>query len=239
MGPALDNRLLAYRENARRVPSVTGEVVPERVHTRSGYRREILERIYEDLTELDREGTLRDEWVNARGAIARFQRGSIEIRVIDTQECVRADVAVVAAVVGAVRSVADGPLLDPDAASNVEQETLTEVLEQAIYLGDRAHVASPEYLEVLGAPAGRRGSPSLREVWQHLAEVGAYRDPAASELSDALEVILEDGPLARRIREAVQGADTYAEPTRNQLRSVYERLADCVSAGEMFRAGMG
>ena len=74
-GPALDNRLVAYRENARRVPSVTGRVVPERVHRRAEYRRDVLGRMYEDMAELDPEGTLRHEWLNARGAIARLERG--------------------------------------------------------------------------------------------------------------------------------------------------------------------
>jgi hypothetical protein len=30
---------------------------------------------------------LRHEWVNARGAIARFDRSAIEIRVLDVAEC--------------------------------------------------------------------------------------------------------------------------------------------------------
>ena len=54
-----------------RVPSVSGKVVPERVRSRAQYRREILERVYADLSSLDHEGTLRNEWVNARGCIAR------------------------------------------------------------------------------------------------------------------------------------------------------------------------
>ena len=33
VGPALDNRLLAYRDNARWIPSVTGRVVPERIRS--------------------------------------------------------------------------------------------------------------------------------------------------------------------------------------------------------------
>ncbi|NJD19533.1 MAG: glutamate--cysteine ligase, partial [Gemmatimonadetes bacterium] len=67
--PALDARLVAYRGNARRVPSVTGLVVPEPAFTREQYEREILGRIYADMAALDPEGTLRHEWANARGAI--------------------------------------------------------------------------------------------------------------------------------------------------------------------------
>ena len=46
----------------------------------AAYERDILQRIYSDLEPLDPEGVLRHEWVNARGAIARFDRGTVEIR---------------------------------------------------------------------------------------------------------------------------------------------------------------
>ena len=97
-GPALDTRLAMYRGNARRVPSVTGSVVPEAVFSRAEYERVVLGRIYGDLAELDPEGVLRHEWVNARGAIARFDRGTVEVRLIDAQECPSADLAVTPAI---------------------------------------------------------------------------------------------------------------------------------------------
>jgi hypothetical protein len=233
LGPALDNRLLAYRDNARLVPSVTGKVVPESVRSRAAYRREILERVYADLEPLDPEGTLRNEWVNARGAIARFQRGSIEIRVIDAQECARADVAVAGAVMGAVRFLAEGVLREPGAGSDVELEMLTDVLERAIYQGEKARLEYPEYSGVLGMDGA--DAPTLRDVWERLIEVGAREDPSAAEWFDALEVIISEGPLARRIRDALGEVSLGGEPGRERLAAVYSRLADCVSQGEMFR----
>src|SRR5690606_34786160 len=94
----LDNRLAVYAENCRRVPSVSGAVVPEPVYSRADYETGLLGRIYRDLAPLDPAGTLRHEWVNARGAIARFDRSAIEIRLLDTQECPAADIAVAALV---------------------------------------------------------------------------------------------------------------------------------------------
>jgi len=38
-----DSRLVAYRDNCRRIPSVTGRVIPEPVCDRGDYEREILE----------------------------------------------------------------------------------------------------------------------------------------------------------------------------------------------------
>ena len=51
----------------------------------------------------DPDGVLRDEFLNSRGAIARFGRGSIEVRVIDVQECPRADLAVAVLVEGVLK----------------------------------------------------------------------------------------------------------------------------------------
>jgi glutamate---cysteine ligase / carboxylate-amine ligase len=90
----LDNRLEVYRHNARRVPRVSGAVIPEPVFSRQAYEQEILQPLYRDIAPLDPDGTLQFEWLNARGAIARFDRNTIEIRVLDVQECPRADLAV-------------------------------------------------------------------------------------------------------------------------------------------------
>jgi gamma-glutamyl:cysteine ligase YbdK (ATP-grasp superfamily) len=235
-GPALDNRLLAYRGNARRIPSVTGRVVPERVRTQAEYRRGILGTIYEDMRPLDPEGVLRHEWVNARGAIARMERGSIEIRVIDSQECARADVAVAAAVHGAVRFLAEGPLRDPECAAGVDMETLVEVLEGTIWQGERARVESLEYRAVLGMEG--REAPTAGETWRHLIEVGALADPAAGEWQEPLETISSEGPLARRILNSLGVGGTAAEE-RERLGVVYGRLADCIAKGEVFHADEG
>ena len=229
-GAALDNRLAAYRDNARRVPSVTGRVVPERVHTRLEYRHRILETIYKDLAPLDAEGILHHEWVNARGAIARFGRGSIEIRLIDAQESPAADLAVVAAVVGAVRYLAEGVLGDAEAGAQVGTGELAELLDATIRDGERAVVTSLPYRALLGMEGAR--PPSAGEVWRHLVEVGVGTWEGAAEWRHALEVILGEGPLARRLLTAAGEA-----PDRAGLERVYRRLADAISAGETFRAG--
>lgn len=232
-GPALDNRLLAYRGNAKSIPSVSGRVVPERVRSQAEYRRNVLGRVYEDLRPSDPEGVLRHEWVNARGAIARMERGSIEVRVIDSQESARADVAVAAAVFHAVRFLVEGGLRDPESARDVDMDTLTDVLERTIWQGERAFVEPLEYRAVLGMEG--RAAPTAAEVWRHLIEVGAQTDPAAHEWAEALDTIVEQGPLARRILESL-GEGGSAGKARERLAAVYERLAECISRGDIFHA---
>ena len=89
----LDNRLVVYRGNCAKIASVTGEVVPEPLGSIGEYHERVLETIYRDLAPHDPEGVLHHEWVNARGAIARFDRMAIEIRVCDVQESPLMDVA--------------------------------------------------------------------------------------------------------------------------------------------------
>ncbi len=94
MGEYIDNRMHFYGVNQKEVPSVTGDVVPEYVSSFSGYRRVTVDAYSRELSRLGASPVLiGKEWVNSRGAIFRFDRGAIEIRVMDEQECIKSDVA--------------------------------------------------------------------------------------------------------------------------------------------------
>jgi glutamate---cysteine ligase / carboxylate-amine ligase len=224
-GPALDSRLLAYRGNARRVPSVAGLVVPEAVFSRTQYEEEILGRLYADLAPHDPEGVLRHEWANARGAIARFDRGAIEIRLIDTQECPSADLAVVAAVVSLVRSLAIGRLSERDLGADPSTESLARLLDRAVEDGERAVAEERGLLRTLGI---RKDRVALGELWARLLDADPPDDPAR-EWTAPLETILRRGPLARRLLEAAG-----LQPERSDLRRLATELGRCLRANETF-----
>ena len=76
---ALDNRLKYYERNQARVPSVTGRIIPEPVFSEAAYQQAIFDPIRTDIGLLDPEGILDPQFLNSRGAIARFDRGAIEI----------------------------------------------------------------------------------------------------------------------------------------------------------------
>ncbi len=65
---------------------MSGLVIPEVIQSIQDYHDIILNRIYRDMASVDPEGVLRYEWINSRGAIARFDRNAIEIRLVDVQE---------------------------------------------------------------------------------------------------------------------------------------------------------
>jgi gamma-glutamyl:cysteine ligase YbdK (ATP-grasp superfamily) len=226
----MDSRVDVYRSNARRVPSVSGLVIPEAVFTRQDYEQKLLQKIYDDLAPLDPEGTLRHEWANARGCIARFQRMALEIRLLDLQECPRADIAIAAAVVGTLRRwVAE------TGARSLEQRTFSEeellpLLLSCVRDGERAEIDHPRYLAALGYE--KPGPARAGDVWRHLIEGLAKSEPGFAEWQPALDVILEEGCLARRIVRRVGDA-----PTRARIEDVYRDLATCLRDGEMFRSG--
>jgi gamma-glutamyl:cysteine ligase YbdK (ATP-grasp superfamily) len=232
-GPALDTRLIMYRGNARRIPSVAGVVVPEAVFTRAQYEREILGRIYDDLAGHDPEGVLRHEWVNARGAIARFDRGAIEIRLIDTQECPAADLAVVAAVVEVVRALSVGPLADRVLADDPGHDRLAAVLTRSIQDGERGLFDDLDYLNALGLG---RSPCTAGEAWNRLLDRFPPSD-SAGEWTEALETILRRGPLARRMLAAVDGGALESRDRsrgRGELRALFTDLAACLEENRPF-----
>ena len=222
----VDNRLEFYRGNARRVPSVTGRVIPERVYSRQAYEREILERIYADLAPHDPEGVLRHEWVNARGAIARFERNTIEIRVIDVQECPLADLAIAALIAAVLRAMAAERWADLPAQQAWPEARLHEILLATMSDGEQAVLADRAYLSVFGEETA--GRCTAGELWQALAAALA---PGLEEWRAPLRVILEQGPLARRILRRAG-----PKPSRAHLGELFGELCDCLAAGRVFTA---
>ncbi|MBN1611269.1 MAG: glutamate--cysteine ligase [Polyangiaceae bacterium] len=224
----LDSRLVYYRHNCDRLPVVTAEVVPEPVLTQAGYQEQILQPIGRALARSDPSGVLDPTWVNARGAIARFDRGSIEIRLLDTQECAAADVAIAAAVSGLVRG-----LVEERWASRSEQQALPtsllgSVLGRAMVEASRARIDPPDLVRVLGLPEpGLDGS----RIWAHLVDRLVREGLLAEtpEWLDALGVITSRGCLASRIVRALGDA-----PSRARIVSVYRELAECLADNRMF-----
>lgn len=223
-----DNRLAVYRKNCARVPSVTGAVIPERVYTIGEYQDVLLAEIYRDLQPHDPAGILQEEWVNARGAIARFDRMALEIRVLDTQECPRMDLAYAALLVAVLRMLATESNETLATLQAWPTRDLGNGLDTAIASAERGECHDSSYLRALGM---RVSHASLHTVWGHLAEQAAAAGSLTRDAETAIEHYLRYGSLATRIRSGLP-----AEPSRSQLRNVYRRLCECLEHGELFLA---
>lgn len=224
----MDNRLEVYRTNSRKLPSMTGRVVPEQVFTHADYDRQVFQNIYKDLEPLDPEGVLRHEWANARGAIARFSRGSIEIRVLDVQECPRADLAMVALIVQTLKDAVRQRwrTLDQQKAWTVDQ--LEPIFLNCVKHADEAVIEDEEYLRAWGFTPRSDGKPATaRDLWRHLEAAAAdHLSPCDRE---CLATILNHGTLARRITSALG-----TNPDKQTMLNVYDKLAHCLGEGKMF-----
>lgn len=232
-GPWLDMRLLHYRDNALAFPSITGAMVPEPVESRAAYEACILEPMYAQIAPADPQRVLAHEWLNSRAAIARFDRSAIEIRVLDVQECPRADIAVAAATCALVKALFDGWLGDAGAPP-LETPRLSQVLHDCAREGEAAVIEDAGYLARLGVPASRC---TAAEAWRHLvatlADAPGPDAPRGARVAPdwrvPMERILRQGPLSRRLLRAAGST-----PSEAALRAVAAALADCLAVGRMF-----
>lgn len=222
--PISCHRMEVYRTNSKRVPMMAGLVVPEPVFTRAGFERDVLGRLYEDLRPLDPEGILRHEFANARGAMARFDRGAIEIRVLDIQECPEADLAIAALVIEVVRALVDERWTSYDAQKAVATEPLHGVLLDTIRYADRTRIRERALLDAFGVT---RSMAWGSDLWSALLEQVMPDHPVFSPM---LRRMLSVGTLANRIGKRVRRF-----PTRPELHDLYAELADCLHEGRLFR----
>jgi carboxylate-amine ligase len=223
----LDFRMENYRSHQSKIPSLLGQVIPDTVMSRADYETRIFGPMYRDITPYDSQSVLQHEWLNSRGVTPRFERNAMEIRVIDMQECPQADAAIAAATVAAVRALYDAQLAPLAEQQAFDTGVLVGIMLACISDAELAVIDNVEYLQLLGYPDRRC---EVGELWHHLVEVMWRNHPELrSTWQDALALILQRGPLARRIKQAV-GTDF----SRAHLQTVYRALCDCLARGRMF-----
>jgi len=223
----LDTRLETYRYNARRVPQVSGMVIPEYVASRSDYDAIILVPMYEAIKPHDPTGILQFEWLNARGAIARFDRSAIEIRVLDTQETPVADLAIAAFFITILKALINGHWGDQSLQSSMSTEALAAVLHETIRFGERTVINDNDYLRLFGFPGA---SCEAAELGYHLLEtLPRTEGDEANFWRDPIRLILDQGSLASRICKALR-----FQARRAHIHEVYRVLCECLVEGRMF-----
>lgn len=216
----LDSRLDAYSRHCSAVPSATGDIIPEAVSSRAQYERDIFGVIYQDLKALKAPKILFNEWVNARGAIARFDRNTIEIRLVDMQECPLANVSVVAALEQVIRHLMQHPerLAQGNRLSSAQ---LNQLLMKAIVQAEHTLYDDADYLTCLGITENAMTGTAL---WRHLLGQCDGLSPAHRA---CLEQILTHGTLATRMKRVTRRV------TPDRLQDLCLRLCDSLSHGTL------
>lgn len=220
----LDSRLKVYLHNQERLPILTGRLIPEAVHSEAEYEERIFRPIMAAIAPFDPEGIMDKYFLNARGAIARFDRGAIEVRILDVQECPLADCSIAGLIVETLRGLTAASRSDFLLQGRVDTEMLRDLFLRVIRTGGDTLVEDPGYLRLFGLPG--KVTP-VAEVWRSLfAEFSGLLDAPTRK---TLEQILSEGCLASRILRGLQG-----DYRRENLRNLYRRLADALRQNSLY-----
>lgn len=223
----LDTRLKYYKTNQAKIPSITGRVIPEAIFSKRNYLNNIYEKIKSDIASYDPDAVLNPIWVNSRGAIPRFDRGSIEIRIMDIQECPAADMAILTLVIETIKSLVHQKFIDFESQMKWKTEVLAQLLDKTSEKAGGAVIDNKEFLQVFGFPGQ---TATALELWRHITDrLMRAGNTAISTGRRELDVVLSQGSLSERIVRAL-GGDYSSE----NITATFRRLCDCLAQNRMF-----
>ena len=223
---ALDTRMSYYKTNQGRIPSITGKIVPEAVFSKRLYLNTIYEKIKNDIAPFDPKNILNPIWVNSRGAIPRFDRGSIEIRIMDIQECPPADLAIQSLVIETIKALVQEQFANLEEQFRTRTEILAGILDETSQLGQEAEILSSEYPGIFGLTA----PCTAGQLWQHiLTTLQKNGNTALDNWGEEISTVLREGTLSDRILRSLN--NDYSLPS---IKNTYHHLSDCLAQNKMF-----
>ena len=221
----MDGRMEAYLHHQEKLPELMGSLIPEAVFSQEDYYRAIFSPIAQALAPFDTEHVMDHHFANSRGAIARFDRGAIEIRVIDIQECPSMDLAIAELIVAVCRAMVKGRWVSNYLQRAWSETDLLPIFLQVIKDAGKAVISNKEFLIMFGVLKEDRMTAG--KLWEHL--FNELRSELSENAQQGITHILQHGCLASRIL-----AHTGKEPTREKIREVYTELANCLQNDRPF-----
>ena len=223
----LDARLQHYMANQKKIPLITGSVIPEAVFNLQDYQRLILQKIYKAIAPYDEQGLLKHDWLNSRGAILRAERQTIEIRVIDIQECPQVDLAILFFIIAVIKGLVKEVWSDLEEQKLFSEKSLLSILLNTMRDGMSAYIEDEKYLSVFDYT---EGPCTVKTLLRHIlfSAIGEY-DVDSIAHYDIIHSILNQGNLSERILGALNN-----DYSHDSLRKVYARLMDCLAKNEAF-----
>ncbi len=220
----IDNRVAWLLEHQARMPESMDRLVPAPLARFSDYRRDVLAPMYAAVDRIPGAEALRHEFLNARGAVFKASRASMELRILDVQECVAMDVAIACFSRRALRDL--GHRLDRGALPAAPQALLEADLAAVARDGSRARVHAPH---LPGLPRDAAGQTTAQAVlgW-HLEQID-HRAPAdARRYLDLVAPVVAEGSLSERIIAALSPHVDDDEAFTEAARRIWIELADCL-----------
>ncbi|NJW53230.1 carboxylate-amine ligase [Salinimicrobium oceani] len=220
-----DSRMQVYKTNQKEIPEMTGKVIPEQYFTKKDYFQGIFEPINKAIAPHDHEKILDHHFLNSRGAIARFDRGAIEIRVIDIQECPKADVAIAVLIIEALKLLVGEELISLEDQKNWHENDLFEILNAVIIDAEGTGAKNDKYLDIFDLRAGK----AVKDIWSKIYAM--VKENISEKHQKNIEFILQHGSLATRIIKALG-----EKPSEAEILKVYRTLSDCLEENRFFSA---
>ncbi|MFZ1686506.1 MAG: glutamate-cysteine ligase family protein [Flavobacteriales bacterium] len=224
IGGALDMRMQHYMRAHEKLPQIIGQTIPEAVFNQEDYYREVFAPMAQALAPFDKEQVLDHFSVNSRGAIARFDRGSIEIRVIDMQECPGADLAIAELISATIKGLCSGKWMSSYVQRAWHESDLLALLKAVIEKAGGAGIGNAEYLRMFGIEAEKA---TANDIWEKLFD--EVRNDLSPACQEHIALILEKGCLGARILKRTGKAPDHAK-----LVEVYSELAKCLAEDKAF-----
>jgi len=222
----LDMRLDYYKVNQSKIPSITGKVIPEGVFSKRNYLNTIYEKIKADIAPHDPESILDPVWVNSRGAIPRFDRGSIEIRIMDIQECPSADMAILTLVIDLLQALVSEKFISIESQMKIKTDTLVSIFDQCLITGRNTTIENADFLKVFEIEK----PITVGELWKSIFVRLTLSMPSLKKWErPQLETIFNQGSLSERILHAL-GNDL----SEGNIKKVYRQLSGCLAQNRMF-----
>ena len=219
----LDTRLEYYKNNQKQIPVLTGHVIPERVFSKADYYSTIFEPIKKAILPYDDEKVLDHHFLNSRGAIARFDRNAIEIRVIDIQECPLADISIAALIIEVLKLLVNNELASLNQQKKWNEEALFLIFNDTIKEAENTLVTNLDYLSLFDLQSPK----NVNEIWTHLYNL--VEDKLPKQYKQTIEIILTNGSLASRILKACN--NNFSD---KNIVSVYNQLSQCLKDNKVF-----
>jgi len=219
-----DTRMHYYKSNQKEIPQMTGKVIPEQVYSKADYQKLIFEPITKAIKPFDTDKILDHHFLNSRGAISRFDRNAIEIRVIDIQENPSADISIAAFIIEVLKLLVSEELVSLEDQKSWHEDDLFAIFNEVIKDAETTLITDKKYLAIFDLEK----EADVKKIWKSLYERVGKKLSATHQKH--IEFILQNGSLSTRILKAIRN-----DFSKDNIKNVYLKLAECLNDNRMFR----
>ncbi len=220
----LDSRMEVYKTNQKEIPEMTGKVIPEQVFNKEEYIKQIFEPINKAIAPFDTDKILDKHFLNSRGAIARFDRNAIEIRVIDIQECPKADIAIAVLIIETLKLLVSEELVSLKNQKNWHEDELFPIFNEVIEDAENTQITNSNYLNLFDVDE----ECTAGELWETIYQ--RVQEEISPKHRKSIEFILANGSLATRILKGISN-----DYSRIKINSVYSQLVTCLETNNFYK----